>query len=145
MTMAWLRAMDTTFKHALHKHAVTWLDGPNPEPLSNHGQLLLVGIYRGIESFHGFVGGAGLCPSTSINKLGSLSPVAVPDCRKAPEQNERGLFPDHAGMSFFQGLPELVGCLRIQLQKRKNNISHHQRWADDLHLLARSRQGNELE
>ena len=34
------------------------VDGRNPAPLCNHGTPLSVGIYRGIESFQGVLGGA---------------------------------------------------------------------------------------
>ena len=34
------------------------VDGRNPAPLGNHGKPLFVGIYMGIDSFQGFLGGA---------------------------------------------------------------------------------------
>ena len=43
------------------------MDGRNPfAPLGNHGKPLFVGIYRGIESFQGFLGGAGFHLSTVV-------------------------------------------------------------------------------
>ena len=44
--------------------AILWMDEIHFAPLGNHGTPLLVGIYRGIESFQGFLGGAGFRPST---------------------------------------------------------------------------------
>ena len=42
------------------------VDGRNPlrTTLGNYGKPLFVGIYRGIESFQGFLRGAGFRPST---------------------------------------------------------------------------------
>ena len=39
-------------------------DGRNPAPLGNHEKPLFASIYRGIESFQGFLAGAGFRPST---------------------------------------------------------------------------------
>ena len=37
---------------------ILWVDEIRFAPLCNHGKPLVVGIYRGIESFQGFLGGA---------------------------------------------------------------------------------------
>ena len=43
---------------------ILWMDEIHFAPLGSHGKPWVVGIYRGIESFQGFSGGAGFRPST---------------------------------------------------------------------------------
>ena len=96
------------------------MDGRNPAPLGNHGKPWLVGVYRGIASFQGFLGGARWI--ASIHSTGSKLPLwrfsscATRQAEGRPDLRLRG------GARCFGRRQEGVHVISsLQARKKKEN------------------------